>query len=285
MYLVSGENVSSNPMENVSEEIKKFVLKHQGGYGKEGMMKRFPDVDESKGEYKFETPKFQVEEVVQESLKEARETQEESEETSDESGSISEAPSESTIPFSSDSYTTMDYNDLVGNLFLEEVEPLEAPSTPSETPNPEELLSHVSVPLESMASEGDERELRLLHSRPGKNSFPSSKEDLEETRLPLLNQIDSLQKLELKEKWKSMVYLDEYDGEDGTYFDVGEELVMLHEVHEALQSMLPGSQTREHCKKIGGRLQKGQPEKKTAQRFVAADGEHRGNRCWMQIQN
>ena len=28
MYLVSGKNVSSNPMENVSEGIKKFVLKH-----------------------------------------------------------------------------------------------------------------------------------------------------------------------------------------------------------------------------------------------------------------
>ena len=235
MYLVSGKNVSSNPMENVSEEIKKFVLKHQRGYGKEEMMKKFPDVDESKEEYKFETPKFQVEEVVQESPKEARETQEESEKTSDESGSISEASSESTIPFSNDSYTTMDYDDLVANLFLEEVEPLEAPSTPSETPNPEKLLSHVSVPLESMTSEGDERELRLLHARPSKNAFPSSKEDLEQTCLLLLNQIDRLQKLELKEEWKSMVFLDEYNGEDGTYFDVGEEWVMLHELHEALE--------------------------------------------------
>ena len=34
MYLVSGKNVSSNPIENVSEEIKKFVLKHHRGYGK-----------------------------------------------------------------------------------------------------------------------------------------------------------------------------------------------------------------------------------------------------------
>ena len=32
-----------------------------------------------------------------------------------------------------------------------------------------------------------------------------------------------------------MVYLDEYDGEDGTYFDVGEALVMLHELHKALE--------------------------------------------------
>ena len=32
-----------------------------------------------------------------------------------------------------------------------------------------------------------------------------------------------------------MVYIDEYDREDGTYFDVGEELVMLHELHEALE--------------------------------------------------
>ena len=61
--------MSSNPMENVSEEIKKFVLKHHRGYGKEEMIKRFPDEDESKEEYKFETPKFQVEEVVQESPK------------------------------------------------------------------------------------------------------------------------------------------------------------------------------------------------------------------------
>ena len=140
MYLVSGKNVSSNPMENVSEEIKKFVLKHHRGYGKEEMMKKFLDLDESKEEYKLETPKIQVEEVVQESPKEARETQEESEETSDEGGSISEAPSESTIPFSNDSYTTMDYDDLVANLFLEEVEPLEAPSTPSETPNPKNFF-------------------------------------------------------------------------------------------------------------------------------------------------
>ena len=63
-YLISGKNVSSNPMENVSEEIKKFVLKHHRGYGKEEMMRRLPDVDESKEEYKFETPKFQVQEVV-----------------------------------------------------------------------------------------------------------------------------------------------------------------------------------------------------------------------------
>ena len=94
----------------------------------------------------------------------------------------------------------MDYDDLVANLFLEEVEPLEAPSTPSETPNPEKLLSHVSVPLESITSQGDERELRLLHARPSKNLFPSSKGDLEETRLIVLNQIERLQKLELKEK-------------------------------------------------------------------------------------
>ena len=235
MYLVTGKSVSSNPMENVSEEVKKFVLLHHRGYGKEEMMKKLPDEDDSKEEYKFETPKFHVEEVVQESPKEARETQEESEKTSDESGSISEAPSESTIPFSNDSYTTMDNDDLVANLCLEEVEPLEAALTPSETPNPEKPLSHVSVPLETMTSEGDERELRLLHARPSKNSFPSSKEDLEETLLLLLNEIDRLQKPKLKEKWNSMVYLDEYDAEDGTYFNVGEESVMLHELHEALE--------------------------------------------------
>ena len=39
------------------------------------------------------------------------------------------------MPFSNDSYTTMDQDNLVANLFLEEVEPLEAPSTPSEIPN------------------------------------------------------------------------------------------------------------------------------------------------------
>ena len=32
-----------------------------------------------------------------------------------------------------------------------------------------------------------------------------------------------------------MVYLDEFDREDGTYFDVSEELVMLHELHETLE--------------------------------------------------
>ena len=166
MYLVSGKNVSSNPMENVSEEIKKFMLKHHRGYGKESMMKKFPDVDESKGEHKLETPKFQVEEVVQESPKEAQETQEESEETSHQSRSISEAPSESTIPLSNDAYTTMDYNDLVADLFLGEVEPLEASLTPSESPNPENVPSHVSVPLESMTSEGaNENSVSHMHAR------------------------------------------------------------------------------------------------------------------------
>ena len=271
MYLVSGKNVSSNRMENVSEEMKKFVLKHHRGYGKEEMMKKFPDVDESKEEYKFETPKFQVEEVVQEGPKEAAETQVESEETSDESGSISEAPSESTIPFSNNSYTTMDYDDLVANLFLEEVEPLEAPSTPSETPSPDKLLSHVSVPHESMTSEGDERKLHLLHARPGTNSLPSSKEDLEETRFLLLNQIDRLKKIELKEKWKSMVYLDEYDGEDGTYFNVGKELVMLHELHEAFEQEdqeIEGEEKKKEerkdqlCRKDIKRLRKKAKEKK-----------------------
>ena len=162
------------------------------------MIKRFPDVEESKEENKFETPKFQVEELVQESPKEARETQEESDETSDKRRGIFEAPSESTIPFINDSYTTVDYNDLVANLFFEEVEPLEAPSTPSETPNTEEILSHVSVPLDSMRSERDERELHLLHARPSTNSFPSSREDSEDTLLLLLNQIDRLRKPELK---------------------------------------------------------------------------------------
>ena len=202
----------SNPMENVPGEIKKFALKHHRGYGKEEMMKKFLDVEERKEENKFETTKFQVEEVAQESLKEAKETQEESEEMSDESGSVSEAPCESTIPFSNHFYTTMDYDDVVANLFLEEVEPLEAATISSKTPNTGNLLSHVFVPLDLMTSEGDERELRLLHARPSKISFPSSKEDLEETRLLLLNQIDRLQKLELKGKLESMVYLDEYDG-------------------------------------------------------------------------
>ena len=44
------------------------------------------------------------------------------------------------------------------------------------------------------------RELPLLHARPSKNSFLSSKEDLEETLLFLLNQIDRLQKTEAKQK-------------------------------------------------------------------------------------
>ena len=64
MYLVSGKNVSINPTENASEEIKKFVLKHHRGFGQEAMMKNFPDVEESKEENKLETFQFQVEKVV-----------------------------------------------------------------------------------------------------------------------------------------------------------------------------------------------------------------------------
>ena len=55
MYLVSGKNVSSNRKENVSKEIKKFVLKHHRGYGKEEMMKKVPDVEESKEENRLRT--------------------------------------------------------------------------------------------------------------------------------------------------------------------------------------------------------------------------------------
>ena len=46
-----------------------------------------------------------------------------------------------------------------------------------------------------------------------------------------------------------MVYLDEYDGEDGTYFDVGEELIMLHELHEALEQEIEGEEEKERRKK------------------------------------
>ena len=93
MYLVSGKNVSSSLIENISDERKKFVLKHHCGYRKEEITKNVPDVEESKEEHKFDMPKFQVQEVGQESLKEAREPPEGSQETSDASGRISEAPS------------------------------------------------------------------------------------------------------------------------------------------------------------------------------------------------
>ena len=46
-----------------------------------------------------------------------------------------------------------------------------------------------------------------------------------------------------------MVYLDEYDGEDGTYFDVGEELVMLHELHEALEQEIEGEEEKKEERK------------------------------------
>ena len=49
MYLVSGKNVSSNPMKNVSEEINKFVLKHHRRYGKEEMMKKFSGREREQG--------------------------------------------------------------------------------------------------------------------------------------------------------------------------------------------------------------------------------------------
>ena len=91
--------MSSNHMEIVSEEVKKFVLEHHRGYRKKGMMKKLADVEESKEEHKLGTPKFQVEEVVQKSTKDATKTQEDSEEPSYEGRSISEAPSGSTIPF------------------------------------------------------------------------------------------------------------------------------------------------------------------------------------------
>ena len=46
-----------------------------------------------------------------------------------------------------------------------------------------------------------------------------------------------------------MVYLDEHDGEDGTYFDVGEELVMLHELHEALEQEIEGEEEKKEERK------------------------------------
>ena len=66
----------------------------------------------------------------------------------------------------------------------------------------------------------------LRNAKPSKNSLPSSLSDLEETRTLLLDHIDQLQKLELKEKWKLSMYLDRYHGADGTYYDAGEELLM-----------------------------------------------------------
>ena len=72
----------------------------------------------------------------------------------------------------------------------------------------------------------------LRNAKPSKNSLSSSLSDLEETRTLLLDQIDRLQKLELKEKWKLSMYLSRYHGADGTYYDAGEELLMYQEIQE-----------------------------------------------------
>ena len=205
IYLVSAESVYFNAMENVSEEIKKFVLNHHRGYRKEVMMKHFRRWKRAKKRTSRRSGSRKSETGKRNSRGERR--------TSDESRSISEDPSESTLPFCNDPYTTVDYNNLVANLYLEEVEPLEAPSATSETPNTQKLLSHVSVPLDSITNERDGwNSVTYTHAR----SLLQKKIWNKLVGL-LLNQIDRLQKMELKEKWKSMVYLDEYDGEDGTY--------------------------------------------------------------------
>ena len=45
--------MSSNPVENVSEEIKKFLRKHDRGYGKQEMIKKLRDVEESRADHNF----------------------------------------------------------------------------------------------------------------------------------------------------------------------------------------------------------------------------------------
>ena len=60
-----------------------------------------------------------------------------------------------------------------------------------------------------------------------------------------------------------MVYLDEYDREDGTYFDVGQELVMLHEVHEALEQEEPEIEGEEEKEEE----RKDQPRRKDIKRL------------------
>ena len=70
MYIVAGKNAETKLNDYMPEDVRKFVLKHNKGWGKEEMMKKFPEVQESKKEEKGEVPKFEVEQVVKESSKE-----------------------------------------------------------------------------------------------------------------------------------------------------------------------------------------------------------------------
>ena len=130
----------------------------------------------------------------------------------------------------------------------------------------------------------------LRNAKPSKNSLPSSLSDLEETRTLLLDQIDRLQKLELKEKWKLSMYLDRYHGADGTYYDAGEELLMYQEIQEKftvnshpkevgtkeeewLPSRTSTKKDAQWSKKLRGRKIKEEKKKKEEQSRMTVDPE------------
>ena len=149
MYIVSGKNVSLTPSD-FDPDVLNCVLKHHKGWRKEEMLKKFPEAKESKEE-ELVIPKFEVDEVEREVTKGEEQDTEGEEESQDEGEALSDVPSVSTVPYNNDSFTTMDYDDLVSNLFLEEVEPIDAPDYPSTTKDPSEiLLTHAMVPTDSI---------------------------------------------------------------------------------------------------------------------------------------
>ena len=192
--------------EDLNPEVVEKITKNNRGWGRKHMLQHFPDLKESQQDQKREGMKVTIKELPKGNRElPAEERNELSEEVHDSDG-LSEAPSISTItPVTKGSYpTSTEYESMFNDVLLA-------------CENEELLLRHTIEENLQPKSEwhgflyGFETKKRKTNLAKPTESWPMSRQDREEVKALLLTRIDQIQQEELKDVWKSKVYLPEHD--------------------------------------------------------------------------
>ena len=216
LCLVDG---SLNPVarEDLNPEVVEKITKNNRGWGRKHMLQHFPDLKESQQDRKREDMKVTIKELPKGNRElPAEEKSELSEEVHDSDG-LSEAPSISTItPVTEGSYpTSMEYEDMFNDVLLAcENEELLFRRTIEENLEPKSEWHGFQYGFETKKPKTNLAKPTELR--------PMSKQDREEVKALLWTRIDQIQKEELKDLWKSKVYLPDHD--DGAADEYSEDL-------------------------------------------------------------
>ena len=170
------------------------------------MLQHFPDLRESQQDQKREDMKVTIKELPKGNRElQAEEKGELSEEMPDSDGLL-EAPSIRTItPMTDGSYpTSMEHEDMFNDVLLaRDNEELLLRRTIEENLQPKSELHGLLY--------GFETKKRRTNLAKPTGSWPMSKQDEEAVKALLWTRIDQIQKEELKDLWKSKVYLPEFE--------------------------------------------------------------------------